>query len=204
MTDPATTALASDPDDARAAVAARAAHEARDRATWARAALVVVLAWHSHVWVGDPARGPQPGQWLLHAVELGIHETGHLLFQPFGETLYVLGGSLFQLVVPMAFVASFWRRDRFAAAVCGWWLAVGFWDVAIYVADARAQQLDLVGGGEHDWAMLLDHWNRLPDDLRFGRALGHLGSALAIVSLAAALLLAPRSRDPGKGEAPPP
>ncbi|MEO7965144.1 MAG: hypothetical protein ABIT38_14660, partial [Gemmatimonadaceae bacterium] len=42
----------------------------------ARLLLLLVLTWHSFAWTGDPALGPQDGQWLLHGVELGIHETG--------------------------------------------------------------------------------------------------------------------------------
>lgn len=158
---------------------------------WGRVLLILLLAFHSSAWMKDPALGPQDGQWLLHGVELGIHETGHLLFMPFGETMHILGGSLFQLVVPVVFAIAFWRRgDRFAAAICGWWLAVGFWDVAIYIADGRMQELDLVGGGEHDWGMLLEQWGRIKQAEVLGRSTARLGSFIAASSLGAALLLA--------------
>ncbi len=158
---------------------------------WGRVALVLLLALHSNTWMKDPTLGPQDGQWILHGVELGIHETGHLLFMAFGETMHILGGSLFQLVIPIVFAIAFWRRgDRFAAAICGWWLAVGFWDVAIYVADARVQELDLVGGGEHDWGMLLEQWGRIKQAESLGRSTASLGSLLAALSLGSALLIA--------------
>jgi hypothetical protein len=39
------------------------------------------------------------------------------VFSAFGETMTVLGGSLFQVIVPAAFVAYFARtRQRYAAA----------------------------------------------------------------------------------------
>lgn len=93
---------------------------------------------------------------LLDSVDLAIHETGHLVFGAFGEFLQVLGGSIFQLAVPIVFVAYFWRRqDRFAASVVLFWVAQNLWNIARYAGDARARQLPLVGGGEHDWTYLL-------------------------------------------------
>ena len=98
---------------------------------------------------------PEAGR-LLDSVDLAIHETGHLVFAPFGELLQSLGGTLFQLALPAAFVVYFWRRaDRHAASVALWWVAQNFWNISVYVGDARAQTLPLVGGGEHDWAYLL-------------------------------------------------
>lgn len=121
---------------------------------------------------------------FLHNVDLPIHETGHLVFAPFGETTMFLGGSLFQILVPLLFAATFaWRRDRFGAAVCLWWVAQNCWDVAIYVADARAQALPLVGGGEHDWFNLLDHWNLLHRDLAIAQQVRAAGVVVFLVAM---------------------
>lgn len=166
-------------------------------ATAARLALLLLLAWHSLAWMGDPARGPADGTWLLHGVSLGMHETGHLVFAPLGEAATVLGGSLLQILLPLAFVGAFARRRQwYAAAVCVWWAAQNGWDVAVYVADARAEALPLVGGGEHDWAFLLARWGRLDADLAIGRALSYASSVLAIGALAAGALTAPHATGP--------
>ncbi|HYW09618.1 MAG TPA: hypothetical protein VE913_21830, partial [Longimicrobium sp.] len=37
---------------------------------------------------------------LLDSVDLPIHETGHLVFAPFGEFMGFLGGTLLQLILP--------------------------------------------------------------------------------------------------------
>lgn len=121
---------------------------------------------------------------FLHNVDLPIHETGHLVFAPFGETMMLLGGSLFQVLVPLLFAGTFaWRRDRFGAAVCLWWVAQNCWDVAIYVADARAQELPLVGGGEHDWFNLLDHWDLLHRDLAIAQQVRAAGVVIFFVAM---------------------
>ena len=165
-----------------------------DRAmVWGRVALVVVLAWLSLPWLADPARGMPDGIGFLHGISLGMHETGHIVFSPFGETMAVLGGTLLQLLFPIAFVGHFaWRRAWFAAAVCAWWVAQNGWDAAIYIADARAESLPLVGGGEHDWAWLLLEWNALGADHAIARAVHGAATLLAIGALAGAVVLAGR------------
>jgi hypothetical protein len=115
---------------------------------------------------------------FLDALNLGIHETGHLVFTPFGEALHFLGGTLLQVAFPLLFVAHFVRRgDRFAAYVVCWWVAQNLWNVSVYVSDARAQLLPLVGGGEHDWTYLLGRAGWLHHDVLLGR-LVHLGGTL--------------------------
>lgn len=128
-------------------------------------------------------RAPGEGR-LLDGIDLAIHETGHLVFAPFGERLMMLGGTLFQLLVPGAFVAYFLRRrDRFAAAVCLWWVAQNCWNVSVYVADARTQELPLVGGGEHDWAYLLGEAGWLARDQAIARGIHAAGLVLFLVAL---------------------
>lgn len=49
----------------------------------------------------------EPSTYLLtDYVNLAIHEGGHLLFRPFGDLLYFLGGSLTQVLLPLAFVST--------------------------------------------------------------------------------------------------
>ena len=121
---------------------------------------------------------------LLDSVDLAIHETGHLVFAPFGEFLQMLGGTLFQLIIPIAFVWYFWKRqERFSAAVVLFWVAQNFWNIARYVADARAQELPLVGGGEHDWAYLLGALGWLRHDQTLSTAVTGIGFLLFAASL---------------------
>jgi len=167
----------------------------RDPVVAGRIALVALLAWHTRAWVADPALGPADGTWFLHGVSLGMHETGHLVFAPFGETIGILGGSLLQILLPLVFVIAYVRqRASYGAAIGAWWVAQNVWDVAIYVADARAEALPLVGGGEHDWAMLLLRWDLLTSDVVIARALSNAAAVIAIVALggAAAGARAPR------------
>ena len=113
-----------------------------------------------------------PGHYgWLDSVDLAIHEFGHPLFGMLGEFIGVLGGTLMQLLTPAIFVAYFWRQgDRHGAMVALWWVAQNLWNVSVYVQDARAQVLPLVGGGEHDWSYLLGALGLLNQDHLVGGA----------------------------------
>jgi hypothetical protein len=144
---------------------------------------------------------PESGR-LLDAVDLAIHETGHLVFAPFGEFLGFLGGTLFQLALPVAFVVYFRQRaDRYAASVGLWWVAQNCWNVSVYVRDARAQALPLVGGGEHDWAYLLGHLGWLRHDHAIALDIRLLGAAIYAYAISAGFRSAWRMSAPEKSAA---
>lgn len=114
-------------------------------------------------------------------INLPVHETGHLLFGWGGDQLMALGGTLFQLIIPIVFAVAFHRRaDRLGTGVMIWWLGESAINVARYVADARVQLLPLVGGGEHDWTFLLTTWNVINQDQEIAIAIRTLGAALMI------------------------
>ena len=127
---------------------------------------------------------------LLDDVNLAIHEAGHVVFAPLGDHPGVLGGSLFQVLVPAAFAAYFLvRQDRFAASVVLAWVGASLGNVARYIADARAQELPLLGGENaiHDWWYLLIEWDLLAQDLviaRWVRLAGALAFVIAVTGAA--------------------
>ena len=139
-----------------------------------RVVLTVVLAVYGWLCL----RSPGSYRWL-DSLDLAIHETGHLVFAPFGETIAMLGGTLLQLLLPAAFVVALWRSgDRHGATVPLWWLGQNCWNISVYIKDARTQALPLVGGGEHDWAFLLGQWDWLDRDLSIGGAVYFAGVLL--------------------------
>lgn len=144
-----------------------------------RLALTAVLAVYGWVCLRSPDsfRG-------LDSLDLAIHETGHLVFAIGGETLTLLGGTLLQLTVPAAFAVALWRRgDRHGATVPLWWLGQNCWNISVYIRDAQAQELPLVGGGEHDWAILLDQLGWLERDQAIGRTVWLAGVVLYAVAI---------------------
>ena len=143
-------------DDARAWAAGRM--------WWPRALLLLYLAYAGFRHLTDPGYGS-----IFSGITLGIHELGHVLFGPFGEWLGVAGGSITQLAAPVAVALLLLKqRDYFGVAVGGAWLSMSLSATAVYVADARAEELPLVslGGGEaiHDRNYLLGSVHLLPHD----------------------------------------
>jgi len=153
---------------------------------------LVLGAWGWHL-------GTHPGTWSLGMddVNLAIHESGHLVFAPLGEWPGVAGGTLFQLIVPLAFSGYFLRKhDRYAATVPLWWAGQNLFGIARYISDARAQELPLVGGGEHDWTWMLGELDLLHRDLAIGRAVHGMGIVVTMTAVVLGMLLACRPAEP--------
>ena len=125
---------------------------------------------------------------FMHNVNLPFHEFGHLLFAPFGHFMTILGGSLFQLLLPLGLTLFFVirQRDNFAAAVTLWWTGQSFVDLAPYIRDAPYRLLPLVGGGgeeSHDWGNLLTLLDALDSSLALARASFTSGALLMLLAL---------------------
>lgn len=125
---------------------------------------------------------------LFAGITFGVHELGHLVFAPFGLWMSVAGGSLAQLLLPIAAgTLMLHYRDYFGAAVTGVWLSASLSNMAVYVADARARNLTLVGFGEdplHDWAYLLSSVGLLQADLAAARLVRLVAFVVLVVSVA--------------------
>jgi hypothetical protein len=143
-----------------------AASWATGRMWWPRALLLAYLAYAGWRHYTDPEYGS-----IFSGITLAIHELGHVLFGFLGEWLGVAGGSIAQLAAPIAVAWILYRqRDYFGVAVGGAWLSMSLSNLAVYVADARAEELPLysLGGGDpvHDWNYLLGSLHLLAHDAR--------------------------------------
>jgi hypothetical protein len=147
-----------------------------------RAPLLALLAWDGVRHLRDAEQGG-----FFAGITFGVHEFGHLLFAFFGEFMTVLGGSLTQLLIPLATALLLYRsRDFFGIAVAGAWLSSSLIDLARYIGDARTLDLDLVGFGEnavHDWAFLLGRVGWLPYDVRLASLTRGIGVVVLLASL---------------------
>ena len=101
----------------------------------------------------------------------------------------ILGGSLFQILLPLGLMAVFMikQRDNFAASIMLWWCGQNFIDVSPYIADSKYRALPLVGGGgeeSHDWGNLLTMMNALESTHKISHGCFYIGCTLIIVALA--------------------
>ena len=128
---------------------------------------------------------------FLHLVHLPFHEAGHVLLSPFGRFVTVLGGSLFQVAIPLLCGGVFLlkNRDPFAASVTLWWAGQSLMDLGPYIADARALRLPLLGGRTgaevegHDWEYLLQTLGLLQHDVALGRLSFAAGALLMLAAI---------------------
>jgi hypothetical protein len=125
--------------------------------------LALLLRW-TLVFLLWPMRQDVVGDSFLHLISIPFHEAGHVIFAPFGDFMMTLGGSLTQVAIPLVCLGAFLTQvsfNPFGAAVMLWWAGENMLDVAIYINDARALQLVLLGGYTgaevegHDWEHLL-------------------------------------------------
>jgi hypothetical protein len=128
------------------------------------------------------------------AINLCIHEGGHLLMRPFGnEFLHVAGGTGLQLAAPVICMLVLLKQgDYFGIPFCLGWLSTNLVGVGVYMADARARELPLVtaegaGSGDaiatHDWAYLFGNFGLLDYDTTIGFATRALGSVAMVLAL---------------------
>jgi hypothetical protein len=111
----------------------------------------LIAAVGAGIWALRLAVATQPHS-FLDWINLAFHEAGHLFLAPFGRMPHLLGGTLLQLTVPALLAGYFlYQASPFSASACLWWLGENLVNVSVYMADARELQLELVGGGEHDW-----------------------------------------------------
>ena len=98
-------------------------------------------------------------------VFLPLHEGGHFISMFFGRTIYVLGGSFWQIVFPFLWfiIALRQRSQTFPFAL--FWAGENMMDVSLYMRDAPGRMLPLIGGDKtgHDWHYLLGQWGMMDD-----------------------------------------
>lgn len=105
--------------------------------------------------------------WFLDGANLLFHEAGHPIFGILSERLMVYGGTLGQLAFPLTVWWQFWmKRDLAGFYVGAIWFAENWLNIGRYMADARAQELPLVGNGDriHDWNEIFERWHLLNAD----------------------------------------
>jgi len=79
------------------------------------------------------------------------------------------------------------QRDYFGVAVGGAWLSMSLSNLAVYIGDARAEELPLVslGGGDpiHDWNYLLGSLHLLPRDTAIAGLVHFVALAALVLSV---------------------
>jgi hypothetical protein len=106
---------------------------------------------------GDRPFDPPFLLFVMDTINLYIHEAGHLFTRPFGRFICVLGGSLVQVLLPLALLIVTWRKDVRQTPPVAFWVGESMINVSVYIADAPYRKLRLIASGlTHDWWWLLN------------------------------------------------
>jgi hypothetical protein len=124
--------------------------------------LVFLYLAYLTIWMATSYAPQTPGHqppfllWVIDIINLYIHEAGHFFFRPFGQFIHVLGGSLFQFLVPLTLTAVTFRQTPQHAAYPLFWTGESLVNVSPYIQDAPVMKLRLIARGlMHDWNYLL-------------------------------------------------
>jgi hypothetical protein len=127
-------------------------------------------------------------------LNIAVHETGHVLFRPFGELTMLIMGSGFEVLFPLLMAGYFvaFRKDIVAGSVCLGWGASALASAATYIADADDGKLALLGATGPDAA---GDWERILgveffDKVYLADRIGGVVRSVGVVVWIAAMLLA--------------
>ncbi len=99
---------------------------------------------------------------LLDTVTLIIHEAGHFFFSFFGRLLYMMGGTIFQVIFPLFLAGWVWYNYRPWTFFMLYWVGHSLVNGSVYIADAQKMQLQLISKGAlHDWYYIFQSFNAL-------------------------------------------
>lgn len=119
---------------------------------------------------------------IIDNVNLVIHEGGHLLFSWLGPTMTLWGGTLLQWLVPFLLATYFFvQRQTTGYAFSVFFFFENWLYTSWYMADARVQNLPLVGVGDpgdenmHDWYRIFNQLGVLRHDTQIAQVVRFLG-----------------------------
>jgi hypothetical protein len=167
---------------------------AHSPARWLAGLAAIGAMW----WIAFEQAERIPG---LTYVNLAIHQAGHMFTYSAPELTSAMAGPIAQVAVPLLIALYFFfrRGDWIGAGVGLVWAATSAAEVSLFVADARAQKLELLGDDKHDWAYILgpDGYEAMYKSAELASQIREVASVAAIVGFAlcvAALVRSSRRR----------
>jgi hypothetical protein len=124
--------------------------------------------------------------WILRTFTfLPLHEGGHFLFILFGQTLYSLGGSFWQVMFPVLWFVIAVRQKSQVAPFPLFWAGENLMDVSLYIRDAQDMVLPLLGGRKsgHDWHFLLTRWDLIDSCQEIADVVYCLGLMISVAAI---------------------
>ncbi|MES2631059.1 MAG: hypothetical protein V4611_03815 [Patescibacteria group bacterium] len=129
----------------------------------------------------------------LYFVEFGVHEASHLAVFFLPAIFVAAAGSIGEIAFTFLILfATIKAKAYFAAVFASLWIMLAMRNVGLYIADARAQAIPLIGPGEnvqHDWNYILGQLGWLEYDKLMGNIVIWVGVAIGVLGLQFGLYL---------------
>ncbi len=129
----------------------------------------------------------------MYLVDFGVHEVSHIIVSFLPAILVAAAGSIGEVSFTLLLLyATLKAKSYFATVFAGQWVMLGFMSAGRYMADARAQQLPLIGPGEtvkHDWYFVFSQLGWLGVDTFIGGVVSTIGIIIGVGSLLFGLYL---------------
>lgn len=126
-------------------------------------------------------------------INFGIHEASHIVMFWAPSIITAAAGSIGEMSFTWLLAyAAFRAKSYFAAAFSLLWVMLAMTDAGNYMADARSQQLQLMGLGpdpKHDWNFVFGQLGWLNADTAIGGTVRTLGDIAGAVGLLIGLIL---------------
>ena len=100
--------------------------------------------------------------------------------------MYIMGGSLFQVMVPIVWFIVAKREGSPLSNVAIFFTGISIMDVSIYMKDAEQRLLPLIGGlsqAHHDWGKLFNQWDAIDLAYPMGEILFWTGCLLSVTGI---------------------
>jgi hypothetical protein len=131
--------------------------------------------------------------WIIDTIDLFIHETGHLVFKLFGRFMEFLGGSLLQILIPLATVIVFAKSSLKSLPFTLYWMGQSIVNVSIYIGDAPYRRLPLISRSAiHDWNWLLHATGSMDQAENVALGVNILGLGICISGIGISMYFAVR------------
>ncbi len=131
--------------------------------------------------------------WVIDTIDLFIHEAGHPAFGIFGRFMEFLGGSLLQLIIPIATVIVFSKTTLRSLPFTLYWTGQSAVNISIYIGDAPFQRLHLISRyAIHDWRWILGYTGTLEYAEDFSSAVNAAGIITCLAGIGIGIYFAVR------------
>jgi hypothetical protein len=147
---------------------------------------------------------------IAQAFDFFLHEMAHIITAFLPAIVTASAGSLSEIILGVILiVTAFKTKGYFAVMICALWFMLACQSAGIYMADARAQRLELVSLGgaifgsdtaTHDWNFVFGKLHILPLDTFIGTTVRGIGILVGLSGLifAAWLIIKMAAATPSK------